>query len=99
MHRNILRTDMKKNRQIKFWLPLSDKVTPAFILRMESDIIIDSQASLNSNIFNSHFRALPIVMYLSHSCIVQHAKTVNSPEPSSDFEPKIAPMENICQKK
>lgn len=58
---------------------------------MKNDIIIDSWASLNSNVFNSHFRALPILMYFSHSGI-QHAKTVNAPEPSLDFEPRIALM-------
>lgn len=66
---------------------------------MKCDIIIDSWASLYNSVFNSHFRVLPILVYLSHSSIVQHAKTVNAPEPSPDFEPKTALMENICQKK
>lgn len=66
---------------------------------MKKDIIIDRLDSLNNSGFNSHFRFLPIHMYLSHSSIVQYAKTVNTLKPSSDFETKIALMENICHKK
>lgn len=89
----------KNSRKSNSGYPSLTKFTPTFLLRMKTDIIIDSWASLNNSVFNLRFRVLPILMYLSHSSIVQHAKTVNPPEPSSDFEPKIALMENICLKK
>jgi len=66
---------------------------------MKSEIITDSWASLNNGVLNVCFKVLSILMCVSHSSVVQHARTVKPPKSSLDVEPKIALIENICQKK